>query len=242
MKIVLLKNLKLLTNTKSFLLSMKVSLLIDMKMPNIVDIFIFISREKFHAQLIHLAWYTWCIFCSFFRRMTMFQLPRRCLSFSSSLFVASVVSYVMFVSSLYVPHHSFFWCLRTTVLFDCGISWESSLTCIFFSVCFPENQSPSEKQSTPLGKNLLPRGAKFSFQNRPLFRRGKDILTELLPLEFTLIQFCISSFEVTFWKKKRYTQMKTNEWFFIIIYFGPWPKVHGTVYPCIHDVGCYDME
>ena len=35
---------------------------------------------------------------------------------------ASVVSYMMFVFSLFVPHLSFFWCLRKAVLCDCDIS------------------------------------------------------------------------------------------------------------------------
>ena len=36
---------------------------------------------------------------------------------------ASVVSYVAFVLSLFVPHLSFFWCLGRDVFRDCGISW-----------------------------------------------------------------------------------------------------------------------
>ena len=50
MKFVLLINLKLLTNANSFLLNVakhENSLLINMKMPTIVRIFIFISRENF---------------------------------------------------------------------------------------------------------------------------------------------------------------------------------------------------
>ena len=46
----------------------------------------------------------------------------------------SVVSYVSFVLSLFVPHLSFFWCLEKAVLPDCGISWISSL--IFFIYSF----------------------------------------------------------------------------------------------------------
>ena len=38
----------------------------------------------------------------------------------------SVVSYVAFVLSLFVPHLSFFWCLGKTVLRDCGIYWTLS--------------------------------------------------------------------------------------------------------------------
>ena len=38
------------------------------------------------------------------------------------------VSYVAFVLSLFVPHLSFFWCLRKAVLRDCGIPWLSSNT------------------------------------------------------------------------------------------------------------------
>ena len=44
---------------------------------------------------------------------------------------ASVVSYVMFVLSLFVPHLSFFRCLGRAVLCDCGNSWLSLL--IFLS-------------------------------------------------------------------------------------------------------------
>ena len=40
---------------------------------------------------------------------------------------ASVVSSVVFVLSLFVPHLYFFRCLVTAVLRDCGISWVSSL-------------------------------------------------------------------------------------------------------------------
>ena len=50
MKFALLINLKLLTIANSFLLNIaehEKSLLINMKMPNFVGIFIFISRQKF---------------------------------------------------------------------------------------------------------------------------------------------------------------------------------------------------
>ena len=40
---------------------------------------------------------------------------------------ASVVSYVTFVLSLFVPRLSFFWCLGRAVHSECGISWVSSL-------------------------------------------------------------------------------------------------------------------
>ena len=56
MKFGLLINLKLLTRENSFLLnilSMKISLLINMKMQNIVGIFIFISGENFILINIH---------------------------------------------------------------------------------------------------------------------------------------------------------------------------------------------
>ena len=43
---------------------------------------------------------------------------------------ASVVSYVAFVLSLFVPHLSFLCCLGRAAPRDCGISWVSSL--IFF--------------------------------------------------------------------------------------------------------------
>ena len=39
---------------------------------------------------------------------------------------APVVSYVLFVVSLFVPHLSLFWCLGRSVLRDCGISSVSS--------------------------------------------------------------------------------------------------------------------
>ena len=39
----------------------------------------------------------------------------------------SVISYVAFVVSLFVPHLSFLWCLGSTVLRDYDISWISSL-------------------------------------------------------------------------------------------------------------------
>ena len=39
----------------------------------------------------------------------------------------SVVSYVAFVLYLFVSHLSYFWCLGTDVLYDCGIFWVSSL-------------------------------------------------------------------------------------------------------------------
>ena len=42
-------------------------------------------------------------------------------------FHASVVSFVAFVLSLFVPQLSFFWCLGKAVLRDWGISWISSL-------------------------------------------------------------------------------------------------------------------
>ena len=50
------------------------------------------------------------------------------------LFVCvSVVSYVAFTLSLFVPKLSFFWCLGKAVLTDCGISWVSSLICLKLS-------------------------------------------------------------------------------------------------------------
>ena len=55
--------------------------------------------------------------------------PRRffCCSFFFFFFLfffcASVVSYLVFVLSLFIPHLSFFWYLRMAVLRDCGISW-----------------------------------------------------------------------------------------------------------------------
>ena len=42
---------------------------------------------------------------------------------------ASVISYVAFVLSLFVPYVSFLWCLGEAVLRDCGISAKFSLLC-----------------------------------------------------------------------------------------------------------------
>ena len=51
------------------------------------------------------------------------------------LFCASVVSYVVFVFSVFVPHLFLFWCLGRVVLCVCGFLWISSLIFV----------SPSEK-------------------------------------------------------------------------------------------------
>ena len=45
------------------------------------------------------------------------------------LFPASVVSYIAFILSLFVPHLSLRLCLVRTVLRDCGISWVFSAIC-----------------------------------------------------------------------------------------------------------------
>ena len=42
------------------------------------------------------------------------------------VYSVSVVSYVAFVLSLFVPHLFFFWCLGMAVLPDSGISWVST--------------------------------------------------------------------------------------------------------------------
>ena len=44
----------------------------------------------------------------------------------------SVVSYLEFVLSLFVPHLSFFWCLGKTVFRDCGIILVSSLVFLMY--------------------------------------------------------------------------------------------------------------
>ena len=54
------------------------------------------------------------------------SIPRRflcCRFFFFFFFFSSVVPFVGFVLSLFVPHSSSFWCLGWAVLFDCGISW-----------------------------------------------------------------------------------------------------------------------
>ena len=63
MKFILLINLKLLTIAKSFLLNIakhEISLLINMKMPTIVGIFIFIYRENF--MLSRVKYFFVCLF------------------------------------------------------------------------------------------------------------------------------------------------------------------------------------
>ena len=47
-------------------------------------------------------------------------------------FFASVISYVTFVLSLFVPDLSFFWCLWKVVLHDCGISWVCSHISVWY--------------------------------------------------------------------------------------------------------------
>ena len=49
---------------------------------------------------------------------------------------ASVVSYVVFVLSLYVPHLSFFWCLGKAILPGCVIFLISSLIFVHSDVSF----------------------------------------------------------------------------------------------------------
>ena len=46
---------------------------------------------------------------------------------------ASVISYVAFVMSLFVPLLSSLWCLRKVAFQDCGISW--AFTYIFICYC-----------------------------------------------------------------------------------------------------------
>ena len=65
-----------------------------------------------------------------------------CLSFQGGCSVAvpfvcaSVVSYVVFVLSFFVPHLTFFWCLGKAVFRDCGISWVSSLIFLLNGIHF----------------------------------------------------------------------------------------------------------
>ena len=52
------------------------------------------------------------------------------------------------------------------------------------SVCFPAQESLSEKGSTLKGNNLLPWGADYFLLESTLFQKGgKNGLTELLPLK-----------------------------------------------------------
>ena len=79
--------------------------------------------------------------------------------------LASVVSYVTFVLSLFVSHLAFFWCLRKAVLRGCGISWVSAL---IFWLPFEKEPTLKEKYLLPLGK-----GSKFfPFRVRSLYRSG----------------------------------------------------------------------
>ena len=50
--------------------------------------------------------------------------------------LVSVVSYVMFVLSLFISYLSFFLCLGKTVFRDCGVTWVSSHTIARFALLF----------------------------------------------------------------------------------------------------------
>ena len=62
----------------------------------------------------------------------------------------SVVSYVAFVLSLFIPHLSFFLCLGKATLCDCGISWVSSFIPLlkYTKQNFVENRKKIKKKRT----------------------------------------------------------------------------------------------
>ena len=78
---------------------------------------------------------------------------------------ASVVSYVVFVMSIFVPHLSFFWCLGWAVLRVCCISRVSDVS---------SNSKPDPVQKVSVGKA----------RNGYTFRDGKQVNTVSLCFPF----------------------------------------------------------